>query len=187
MLLRGSDMTNFKFDRNASILFLSLLVEGTVLLVAVIMSFFRMEGYFAPAITSMFSMVGSLYYYLSAGQFSYIYVDSTVDDSINDEVLEDNVINIFRKMGYRLENIVNNGNTKDMIMHNKKDKIIINIYQHSDEVDVDAIQNLVISMWHYDAAKGYLITNKNLDKKVKNMVCSCNVELWDKETLIDNM
>lgn len=75
----------------------------------------------------------------------------------------------------------------DLILKKDDTKIVVQAKRWKDKVGITAIQEVVGAIGHYGASKGLVITNNYFTPNAKALAKSNNIELWDRDKLIEIM
>ena len=98
------------------------------------------------------------------------------------------------KMGYKTElTIASNDYGADIIAVNKEEMLVIQTKRYADKVGIKAVQEVIGAMSYYndekyaDSTRGIVITNSWFTSQAKNLAEKSEVELWDRDYLLDHI
>lgn len=94
----------------------------------------------------------------------------------------------FQKLGYKGElTSATNDYGADLILKKDDFKIVVQAKRWKDKVGIKAVQEIVGAINHYGASKGMVITNSYFTSNARALAKSNNIELWDRDKLINIM
>lgn len=122
------------------------------------------------------------------------YTSKSLSTTINDIDLmsgsefESFVAKLFKKMGYKTTITKTSGDQGVDVLAQKADFIVaIQAKCYNGVVGNHAIMEAVAGMNYYKANKCMVITNSHFTKSAKELAKANNVELWDRQTLIEKL
>lgn len=94
----------------------------------------------------------------------------------------------FQNQGYKGEvTKATNDYGADLILNKDGSKIVVQAKRWKDKVGITAIQEIAGAINYYGASKGIVITNSYFTPNAQNLAKANNIELWDRDMLIDIM
>lgn len=94
----------------------------------------------------------------------------------------------FEKLGYKGEvTRATNDYGADLILQKDGEKIVVQAKRWRDKVGIKAIQEVVGAINYYKANKGMVITNSYFTPNAKELAVSNNIDLWDRNVLVEVM
>jgi len=100
---------------------------------------------------------------------------------------EELVATAFEKLGYHVESTPKSGDFgSDLIVTTERgSRISVQCKRFKNKVNLKAVQEVVGSIAHYQCDFGLVITNNSFLNSAVKLAESSDVELWDKDRLID--
>ena len=107
-------------------------------------------------------------------------------DQMSGEEFEAFLLAHFENLGYKgkLTPIKNNYGA-DLIVNKDNFKIVVQAKRWKEKIGVSAIQEVIGAINYYKASKGMVITNSFFTSNAVNLAATSNIELWDRNKLID--
>lgn len=94
----------------------------------------------------------------------------------------------YQKLGYAAETTAVTGDYgADLILRKNNEKIVAQAKRYNAKVGIKAIQEIIGAKGFYKANKGIVVTNSYFTPNAKNLAIANNIELWDREKLIEVM
>jgi restriction system protein len=115
-------------------------------------------------------------------------MESGIDliDEMSGTVFEELLMEHFKKLGYRAKMTAKTADYgADLILEKDDEKIVVQAKRWKQNVGVPAIQQVVAAIKHYQADKGMVISNSYFTPNAERLARSNNIELWDRDKLID--
>jgi restriction system protein len=144
--------------------------------------------------SAFYVIIGSLFI-LSVGIIFLLHrkrkkklLNSRIDviDSMSGEMFEELILEHFRKLGYKGQMTPSTADYgADLVLENDRERIVAQIKRWKKTVGIESVQQAVASIKHYNANRGMVITNSFFTPNAKELAKSNNIELWDRESLID--
>ena len=109
---------------------------------------------------------------------------------------EEYVANLYKKLGYRIEEVTKKSGDQgaDVIAYKDNVKYVIQVKFYSNPVGNKAVQEVVASIGMYKADKGIVVTNSTFTSSAVGLANANNIELVDgekieefKRIIIDNI
>lgn len=72
----------------------------------------------------------------------------------------------------------------DLVLQKDKRKVVIQAKRWNRVVGIEAVQQIIGAIKHYDADKGMVITNSTFTENAYNLAETNGIELWDRKSLI---
>ena len=92
----------------------------------------------------------------------------------------------FEKLGYRVENTpASNDYGADLVLNKSGVRIVVQAKRYNAKVSNKAVQEIAGALGYYKASKGMVITNSFFTPNAKKLAASCNIELWDRNKVIE--
>jgi restriction system protein len=105
-------------------------------------------------------------------------------DKMNGVEFEQLLKAIYEKQGYHVEMTPATGDFgADLILTDKKEKIIVQAKRYQGSVGTAAVQQVVAAREYYDADRAAVVTNSVFTEPAKTLAKTCNVELIDRYRL----
>jgi restriction system protein len=93
---------------------------------------------------------------------------------------------LFEKKGYKVTRTKYIGDYgADLVVESDNDKTVIQAKRFKGKVGVEAIQEAVASKGYYSCQHAMVVTNSNFTDQAMKLARANNVELWNREKLID--
>lgn len=94
----------------------------------------------------------------------------------------------FEKLGYKVKLTSTTGDYgADLILEGKSETIVVQAKRWKKSVGIEAVQQVIGAIKHYSATRGMVITNSTFTPNAENLAKTNEIELWDREKLIDVM
>lgn len=119
-----------------------------------------------------------------------VLIDSGIDivDNMPGLDFEKFVLVHFEKQGYKGEvTRATHDYGADLILKKDNLKIVVQAKRWRDKVGITAIQEIVGAINYYEASKGMVITNSYFTSNAEALAKANNIDLWDRDTLIEIM
>lgn len=92
----------------------------------------------------------------------------------------------FEALGYKADTTAKSHDYgADLILRGARKKIVVQVKRYSGKVGIKSVQEVIGAMAYYKAQKGYVVTNNYFTKSAKELAARSNVELWDRNTIIE--
>lgn len=92
----------------------------------------------------------------------------------------------FQKQGYKTQfTPTTNDYGADLVIEKGGEKIVVQAKRWKQVVGIEAVQQAIGAIKHYNAARGMVITNSTFTQQAKNLARTNHIELWDRKTLIN--
>ncbi|HYE11156.1 MAG TPA: restriction endonuclease, partial [Patescibacteria group bacterium] len=75
----------------------------------------------------------------------------------------------------------------DLVLQKDGRRVVVQAKRWKNSVGVDAIQQVIGAIKHYDANKGMVVTNSTFTENAYELANSNGIELWDRKKLIEVM
>ena len=107
-------------------------------------------------------------------------------DGLSGQMFEELILEHFKELGYkgRMTSATADYGA-DLVLENGQERIVAQIKRWNQKVGIDAVQQVVAAISHYNADRGMVVTNSFFTPNAKKLARSNNIELWDREKLID--
>lgn len=90
----------------------------------------------------------------------------------------------FKKQGYQgYLTPATNDYGADLVLEKNGQKMVVQAKRWKTIVGIEAVQQAIGAIKHYNAVTGMVITNSSFSQQAKNLARINNVELWDRKTL----
>ncbi|MDY7015956.1 MAG: restriction endonuclease, partial [Cyanobacteriota bacterium] len=107
-------------------------------------------------------------------------------DRMTGEEFEDFLGMCFQKLGYHVETTPKTGDFgADLILTKGGEKTIVQAKRYQNKVGTSSVQEIVGAIKYYHAQKAIVITNNQFTSSARELARSNEVELWEREQLID--
>lgn len=91
----------------------------------------------------------------------------------------------FRKSGYKVFTTPKtNDYGADLIIKKNGEKVVVQAKRYKGRISNSAVQEVMGAIGYYNADRGMVITNSFFTANATELGKKCNVELWDRNTLI---
>jgi len=109
-------------------------------------------------------------------------------DKMSGEQFEDFLESLFRRKGYKVDNVpLTRDFGADLVVRKGNKKIAIQAKRYSDNVSLDAVQEIIGALAYYKANEGMVVTNSHYTKSAIELAEVNSIKLWDREQLIEEM
>lgn len=109
-------------------------------------------------------------------------------DKMSGTTFEQLLLEYFRKLGYKGKTTEEYGDYgADLLLAKDNIKYVVQAKRWNRKVDIKAVQEIVAAIKHYKADRGIVITNNFFTRNAENLARSNNIELWDRNKLINLM
>ncbi|MDO9535550.1 MAG: restriction endonuclease [Bacillota bacterium] len=109
-----------------------------------------------------------------------------VIDSMTGQMFEELILEHFRKLGYKGHMTPATADYgADLVLEKDEERLVAQIKRWKQKVGIEAVQQTVASINHYNANKGMVITNSYFTSNAEKLARSNNIELWNRDSLID--
>lgn len=177
-----------KRRRNDPLAVLAEILPGIVVLVIIIL--WVKTGSLSTTATVLV-VVAALF--LGVGYFLYRrkrkkLLESGIDiiDNMSGKMFEEMLLEHFRKLGFKGTTTATTADYgADLILTKNNVKYVVQAKRWKQNVGIEAVQQIVAAIKHYNADKGIVITNSYFTKNAENLALSNQVELWDRDKLIN--
>lgn len=109
-------------------------------------------------------------------------------DRMSGEEFEEFLLSHFRNLGYKgslTPKMEDYG--ADLILEKDGIRTVVQAKRWKQTVDIEAVQQVIGAIKHYNASKAIVITNSYLSENAHKLAESNGVELWNREKLIELM
>ncbi len=106
-------------------------------------------------------------------------------DKMDGVIFEQLLLVSFRALGYKGNLTAEKADYgADLVLNKDSIKYVVQAKRWKQDVGIEAVQQIVGAIRHYDADKGMVITNSHFTKNAKKLAASNNIELWDRRKLL---
>lgn len=119
-----------------------------------------------------------------------IVLESGIDivDEMSGEAFEEFLLAHFMTQGYKGYITPRTDDYgADLVIEKDGRKIVVQAKRWKKVVGIEAVQQVVSAIKHYDAHKGMVITNSSFTENAYELASSNGIELWDRKILIEFM
>lgn len=131
--------------------------------------------------------IGLTGFYLYKRHKRNIILESGIDivDHMDGVKFEELLLVHFQKQGYKghLTSATNDYGA-DLVIDKDGDKVVVQAKRWKQTVGIEAVQQAIGAIKHYNVTRGMVITNSSFTQQARNLATSNKIELWDRETLI---
>lgn len=107
-------------------------------------------------------------------------------DEMSGSVFEELLMEHFKKLGYKAKMTAKTADYgADLILEKADEKIVVQAKRWRQNIGVSAIQQVVGAINYYQANKGMVISNSYFTPNAERLARSNNIELWNREKLVD--
>lgn len=93
----------------------------------------------------------------------------------------------FQGLGYKAETTARSHDYgADLVMKRNGEKIIVQAKRYNGKVGIKAVQEAIGAVAYYGSLKGFVVTNSYFTKSAWELAKKSNIELWDRNTIINN-
>lgn len=117
-----------------------------------------------------------------------ILFESGIDkvDNMSGIIFEEFLLEHFKHLGYTGYLTPRNENFgADLVLQKDGIKVAAQAKRWKNNVGLDAIQQVLAAMKHYNAPKGIVVTNSSFTNSAHELASSNGIELWDRTKLIE--
>lgn len=117
-------------------------------------------------------------------------LDSGIDvvDNMSGIEFEEFLLAYFKKLGYTgYLTPPTEDYGADLVLEKNGRKLVVQAKRWKQIVGIEAVQQIVGAIRHYDAYKGMVITNNAFTENAHNLANSNGIELWDRQILTNVM
>ena len=127
------------------------------------------------------------YYNEEEPEITYI-SEVTIDDVdlMTESEFKELSINLFRKMGFHLDQI-NNEVGGDMIVNTEKGMIIIQLHRYTSTVKYNSFLSLLSLIKKHRGTKGIIVSNGYYHDVITDLALAHNIILWDRNILKEKL
>jgi hypothetical protein len=105
-------------------------------------------------------------------------------DSMTGHEFEDFLIDLFTRLGYRVErNKISHEQGLDFLLERHGERIACQVKRYNKSVGNKAVQQVLAAKDYYRCHKALVVTNTRFTTSAKQLAERCNVELWDRKKL----
>jgi len=118
------------------------------------------------------------------------YLKSGIDvvDKMSGEEFEEFLYAHFQNLGYKvMDTPVSHDYGADLILKKDSVKLVLQAKRYKEKVGIKAVQEIVAAIKYYDANNGVVISNNFFTKNACNLAVKNDIELWDRNKLIEIM
>lgn len=115
-------------------------------------------------------------------------MESGIDliDKMSGSLFEELLLEHFKKLGYKAKMTPATADYgADLILEKENEKIVVQAKRWKQNVGIAAVQQVVGAINHYQANKGMVISNSFYTQNAEKLAESNNIELWDRDKLIN--
>jgi restriction system protein len=119
-----------------------------------------------------------------------ILFESGIDtiDNMSGVVFEKYLLEHFKHLGYSGHLTPSTADYgADLVLQKDGRRVVVQAKRWKNSVGVDAIQQVIGAIKHYDANKGMVVTNSTFTENAYELANSNGIELWDRKKLIEVM
>jgi len=119
-----------------------------------------------------------------------ILFESGIDkvDNMSGIIFEEFLLEHFKYLGYTVHLTSRSENYgADLILQKEGIKVVVQAKRRKNNVGVDAIQEVMGAIKHYDANKGLVVSNSSFTNSAYELANSDGIELWDRKRLVEIM
>lgn len=92
----------------------------------------------------------------------------------------------FSNLGYKVKTTPTSSDYgADLILKNDESKIVVQAKRYKNKVGIKAVQEIIGAIGYYEADKGMVVTNSYFTTNAINLAKSNDIELWDRNKLIE--
>ena len=145
---------------------------------------------FAGIITALLFIVTIAFLLYKQHVRNQKYLSSGIDivDKMSGKEFEEFLSAHFKKMGYSVKlTPASNDYGCDLIIKNNDTKTVVQAKRYKTKVGIKAVQEIIAAVNFYNANNSMVVTNNYYTNNAKALAKSSNVELWDRDKLIDVM
>jgi restriction system protein len=116
----------------------------------------------------------------------YLSSGITIVDNLKGIEFEEFLLAHFKNLGYKGElTSITNDYGADLILKKDCKKIVVQAKRYSNKVGIEAVQQIIGAKEYYKADKGIVITNNYFTPNAVKLASSTNIELWDRNKLLN--
>jgi len=105
-------------------------------------------------------------------------------DSMTGHEFEDFLIDLFTRLGYRVErNKISHEQGLDFLLERHGERIACQVKRYNKPVGNRAIQEVIAARDYYHCKRALVVTNSSFTTSAKQLAERCNVELWGRKKL----
>lgn len=164
------------------------LIPGILALVFLYL-WFRFKSLTVPVAVLGFSAVvilGSAFYLYRRHKRKLMESGIDIIDEMSGVLFEELLMEHFKKLGYKARMTAKTADYgADLILEKEDEKIVVQAKRWNQNVGISAIQQVVGSISYYQANKGMVISNSYYTQNAERLARSNNIELWDRDKLVD--
>lgn len=113
-------------------------------------------------------------------------MDELYIDKLSGEEFEDYLFNLFKSLGYDVESTpASNDYGADLIISKGQERAVVQAKRYNNSVGISAIQEIIGAKNYYQANKCMVVTNNYFTPNAIELAKTNNVELWDRDKLIE--
>ncbi len=107
-------------------------------------------------------------------------------DTLSGIEFEDYLLNLFKALGYEGKTtLTSNDYGADLVITKDKIKTVVQAKRYLDKVGISGVQEVIGAKGYYNADKCLVVTNNYFTPNAINLAEANNVELWDRDKLIN--
>lgn len=119
-----------------------------------------------------------------------ILFESGIDkvDDMSGIIFEEFLLEHFKHLnytGYLTSRAENYG--ADLVLQKDGIKVVVQAKRWKNNIGLEAIQQVIVAIKHFNANKGIVVTNSSFAKSAQELAYSKGIELWDRTKLIEVM
>ena len=116
----------------------------------------------------------------------YLTSGINIVDNLKGKEFEEFLLSHFKNLGYKGElTPVTNDYGADLILKKDGEKIVVQAKRYSNKVGIEAVQQIIGAKEYYKATKGMVVTNSFFTPNAVKLASSSNIELWDRNKLLN--
>jgi restriction system protein len=109
-------------------------------------------------------------------------------DVMQGHTFEEFLGTLFRRLGYAVENTRYRGDYgADLVVSKDGLKTAVQAKRWTKRIGVKAVQEAVASQGYYNCHRALVVANRDFTKQARVLARANNVELWDRETLLEKL
>ncbi|WP_341285189.1 restriction endonuclease [Priestia megaterium] len=173
--LKVNKSSNKNLDISSIVIFCFVMLWGL---------FYEPKIFIGPFLIS-FAIIVFLIYIKTVKHKTLVKSDISQIDLMNGVQFEEYLGELFRTMGYKVENTPRSGDYgADLILKKGRRKIAVQAKRYKGRVGISAVQQIIGAKNFYKADDIWVVTNSYYSKPAKNLGAVNNVKLIDREELI---
>ncbi|MDI9412150.1 MAG: restriction endonuclease [Bacillota bacterium] len=107
-------------------------------------------------------------------------------DNLSGIEFEEYLVRLFENLGYDVqETPASNDYGADLVITKNSEKTVVQAKRYSSTVGISSVQEVIAAKNYYNANKCLVITNNYFTSNAVNLARANDVELWDRDTLVE--